>query len=177
MTSFHPTYCSVNVGNRHNLSSLIASCVACRDCFKKFWGWVPEHGVLRGLPLSEWRKKFFERLGQKKTPTHFFHFFKFRPRGWTMPPQKMVRFLTFLTNSRKIKGVKYKGAPCTRSISVVDPTLRWGRVSPPSPKFFGEPKQIFEISATLELPAAKTLRCIRTKLSGFVDMWEVNKSP
>ena len=75
------------------------------------------------------------------------------------------------------KGVKYKGAPCTRSISVVDPTLWWGRVSPLSPKFFGEPKQIFEISATLELPTAKTLQCIRTKLAGFVDMWEVNKSP
>jgi len=47
---------------------------------KKFGGWVTEHGVLSGLPLSEWRTNFFEYLG-RKNPDPFFHFFEFRPRG------------------------------------------------------------------------------------------------
>jgi len=131
---------------------------------------------LRGLPLSECLKKFLEGLGRKK-PDPFFIFSNFDPGAELCPLKKMVRFLTFLKNSRKIEGVKYKGALCTRSISVVDPPYGGVGLAPPSPKFFGEPKQIFEISATLELPVAKTLPCIRTKLSGFLDMWEVNKSP
>jgi len=57
------------------------------------------------------------------------------------------------------------------------PTLRWGRFSPPSSKLLEEVKQIFDISATLGLRTAKTLRCIRTNFSGFIDIREVNKSP
>jgi len=54
---------------------------------KNFGGWIPKHGVLRGLPSSECRIKFFEGLGRKNAQT-FFIFFEFRPRGWAMPPQK-----------------------------------------------------------------------------------------
>jgi len=46
--------------------------------------------------------QFFLSTYSKKTPRRFFHFFKFRPRGWAMPPQKMVKFLTsFGKNSRR----------------------------------------------------------------------------
>jgi len=44
------------------------------ETFNKFWGWVPEHGVLRGLPSSKWRTKIFERLGQKNSDPFFSHF-------------------------------------------------------------------------------------------------------
>ena len=43
------------------------------EAFQKNLG-VPEHGVLRGLPSSEWYTNFFERLG-RKNPDLFFHFF------------------------------------------------------------------------------------------------------
>jgi len=112
------------------------------DCFKTFWGVGTWTRGFDGVAVSECCTNFFERLGQKN-PRRLFYFFEFRPRGWAMPPRKMVKCLTFLKNSRKIEGAKYTGAPCTRSISVVDPTPLWGRFSPPSPKFLGEPKQIF----------------------------------
>jgi len=98
-----------------------------------------------------------------------------RPIFSTFDPQKMVQFLTFLKFSQK--GAKYKRAPCTQRILVVDPTLRWGRFSPLSPKLFKEVKQIFDISATFGVRTAKTVRCIRTNFSGFIDIREVNKSP
>jgi len=56
-------------------------------------GWVPEHGVLRGLSLSEWRTKFFEHLGQK--PPDLFSFFRISTQGLSYAPQKMVKYLTF----------------------------------------------------------------------------------
>jgi len=143
---------------------------------KNFWGVVPLNGVFEGVDLIRMSHKFFWAFKTKKTPGNSFHFCEFRPRGWAMPPQKMVKFLTFLKNSRKIEGAKYMGAPWTRSISVVGPTLRWGRFSPHPPNFLGN-KTIFQNFGHFGAPYRKTLRCIRTKLSGFVDMWEVNKIP
>jgi len=147
--------------------------------FKYFFGvGTPKHGVLGGLLSSEWRTIFFQHLRPKKPrPNFFFIFSNFDPRAELCPLRKWSNFWRFLKKiSRKIEGAKYKGASCTQRISVVDPTLRWGRFSPPFPNFLGEVKQIFEISATLGLRTAKTLRCIRTKFSGFVDIRQVNKS-
>jgi len=72
---------------------------------------VPEKG-----PLNGWVCVCVGR----KNPEPFFHFFEFRPRGWAIPPQKWSNFWRFLKIHEKSR-VKYKGAPCTRSISVVDP--------------------------------------------------------
>jgi len=58
-----------------------------RDCFKKFWGVVPETGFLRGLPLSECRTNFFERLRRKK-PQAFFSFFQISIQGLSYAPSK-----------------------------------------------------------------------------------------
>jgi len=55
----------------------------------------------------------------------------------------MVKFLTFLNNSRKIEGVTNEGTPYTQRISVVDPTLGWLQ------KIFLEPKQFFALGACL----------------------------
>ena len=63
-----------------------------RDFQKKFG--VPEHGVLRGLPSSEWHTKFFERLG-RKNPTHFFIFSNFDPRAELCPPENGPIFDVF----------------------------------------------------------------------------------
>jgi len=143
---------------------------------RNFGGWVPEHGVLRGLPSSECRTKFLEHLG-RKYPDPIFLFFELRPRGWTMPPQKMVKFLTFFKIHEKSREWNIRGLRAHEVSRWQTPPYSGVGLAPPSPKFFGEPKQNFEISANLGLPAAKTLRCIRTKFSGFVDMCEVNKSP
>jgi len=80
----------------------------------------------------------------------FLFFFWISTQGLRYAPSKIVKFLTFFNNSRKIEGATNEGTPHTQRISVVDPTLRWSRFSPPPPpEIFLEPKQFFPLGACL----------------------------
>jgi len=59
-----------------------------RDCFKKFLGVVPVHGVFEGVALVRMSHKFFWAFRTNKPPGVFFIFFEFRPRGELCPLKK-----------------------------------------------------------------------------------------
>ena len=75
---------------------------------RKFWGLVREHGVLKGLPSSEWRTNFFERLGRKKTRPIFSFFSTFDPRAYASSENGPI-FWRFWKISTKNQGSEIYG--------------------------------------------------------------------